>query len=176
MHATPTIRPSTGADVAAITAIYAHHVLHGSASFETIPPSENEMAARRAHVLDEKHPYLVAELDGRVVGYAYATIYRGRLAYRYTAEDTVYIDERCRGRGIGRALLSALIDECTRRGCRQMVAVIGDSSNAASIGLHASLGFEHAGTLKSVGFKFGKWLDTVRMQRTLGTGDTAPPG
>lgn len=169
------IRTARDSDIPAITAIYAHHVLHGTASFELDPPSEDEMRARAAHVRHEQMPYFVAELDGEVVGYAYATIYRSRRAYRFTAEDSVYIRHDLAGRGIGRALLDALIAECERIGCRQMIAQIGDSANVASIRLHERAGFAHAGMLKSVGFKFGKWLDTVRMQRALGAGDLTLP-
>lgn len=170
-----TIRATTPADIPAITAIYAHHVLHGLASFETEPPDAAEMTRRYEKVLADRLPHLVVCVGDAVVGFAYATIYRGRFAYRFTAEDSVYVRADQAGRGIGRALLTALVDECERIGVRQMVAVIGDSGNAPSIGLHAALGFEHAGTLKSVGYKFGRWLDTVRMQRTLGAGDSTPP-
>jgi L-amino acid N-acyltransferase YncA len=169
------IRTARENDFPAITAIYAHHVLHGTASFELDPPNEEEMRLRAAHVRHEQMPYLVAELDGEVVGYAYATIYRSRRAYRFTAEDSVYIRHDLAGRGIGRALLEALIAECEGIGCRQMIAQIGDRANLASIRLHERAGFAHAGMLKSVGFKFGRWLDTVRMQRTLGVGDATPP-
>lgn len=169
------IRATTPADIPAITAIYAHHVLHGLASFETEPPDVAEMTRRYEKVLADRLPHLVARDGDTVVGFAYATIYRGRFAYRFTAEDSVYVHADHAGRGIGRALLTVLIDDCERLGVRQMVAVIGDSANAASIGLHATLGFEHAGTLRSVGFKFGRWLDTVRMQRTLGAGNSTPP-
>lgn len=169
------IRAARDADVTAITAIYAHHVLHGTASFELDPPSDAETRARRAHVHEEGMPYLVAEVDGVVVGYAYATIYRTRRAYRFTAEDSLYVRHDLAGRGIGRALLNELIAECERIGCRQMIAQIGDSANVASITLHERAGFAHAGTLKSVGFKFGRWLDTVRMQRALGPGDSTLP-
>lgn len=172
---TPAIRAVRDDDIAAITAIYAHHVLHGSASFELEAPTETEMRARAAHVREEGMPYLVAELDGEVAGYAYATVYRTRRAYRFTAEDSVYIRHDLAGRGIGRALLDALMAECERIGCRQMIAQIGDSANVASIRLHERTGFEHAGVLKSVGFKFGRWLDTVRMQRALGPGDSTLP-
>lgn len=169
------IRTVRDGDFPAITAIYAHHVLNGTASFELEPPSEDEMRARALHVRDEQMPFFVAELDGEVVGYSYATIYRSRRAYRFTAEDSVYVRYDLAGRGIGRALLEALIAECERIGCRQMIAQIGDSANVASIRLHERTGFVHAGALKSVGFKFGRWLDTVRMQRTLGAGDSALP-
>ncbi len=169
-----TIRPCADPDLPAITAIYAHHVQHGIASFEEVPPTLAEMTARRAKVLGEGLPYLVAEADGAVVGYAYATIYRTRTAYRYTAEDSIYVHHAHIGRGVGRALLGALIAECEARGCRQMVAGISDEAGG-SVRLHESFGFTHAGRLKSVGYKFGRWIDTVRMQRALGPGDTAPP-
>jgi phosphinothricin acetyltransferase len=169
------VRPGTDADLPAVTAIYAHFVRNGAGTFEETPPSLEEMTARRAHVLAERMPYLVAELDGEVVGYAYATIYRGRSAYRFTAEDSIYVHhEHARG-GIGSALLAALIETCEAIGCRQMIAVIGDRENRGSIRLHERFGFTPAGELKSVGFKFGRWLDTVRMQRALGAGDGTPP-
>ncbi len=172
---TQLIRTARESDFPAIAAIYAHHVLHGTASFELDPPDEAEMRARAEHVRREAMPYFVAELDGEVVGYAYATVYRSRRAYRFTAEDSLYVRHDMAGRGIGRALLDALIAECERIGCRQMIAQIGDSANAASIRLHERAGFAPAGTLKSVGFKFGRWLDTVRMQRALGAGDSTLP-
>lgn len=171
------VRASAEHDLEAITAIYAHWVLHGSASFEEVPPSQDEMAARRAKVLKSGLPYLVAVDDaGAILGYAYATIYRERSAYRYTAEDSIYVHPEHGRRGVGAALLAELIRECEARGCRQMIAVIGDSANAGSIGLHERMGFRPAGVLKSVGFKFGRWLDSVRMQRALGPGDSALPG
>jgi len=169
------IRKARESDFQAITAIYAHHVLHGTASFELDPPDEAEMRARAEHVRREAMPYFVAEFAGEVVGYAYATVYRSRRAYRFTAEDSLYVRQDMAGRGIGRALLDALIAECERMGCRQMIAQIGDSANAASIRLHERAGFAPAGTLTSVGFKFGRWLDTVRMQRALGEGDATLP-
>jgi L-amino acid N-acyltransferase YncA len=169
------IRPSTDADIPAVTAIYAHHVRHGLASFELEPPDEEEMARRRAEVLERGFPYLVAEIDGSVAGYAYAAPYRPRPAYRFTAEDSVYIHPDHTRKGLGRLLLAAVIARCEELGCRQMIAVIGDSANAASIGLHRALGFEHAGTLRTVGFKHGRWVDTVLMQRALGPGATTLP-
>ncbi len=172
---TPTLRPSTDADVPAITSIYAHHVRTGLASFETEPPDAFEMARRRMDVLRRGLPFLVAEVDGAVVGYAYAGPYRVRPAYRFTVEDSIYIHPDHTRKGIGRRLLQAIIAACEEKGCRQMIAVIGDSGNAASIGLHQAFGFEHTGTLRSVGFKFGRWVDTVIMQRPLGPGDGALP-
>jgi L-amino acid N-acyltransferase YncA len=162
------VRDSREGDVAAIQAIYAHHVLHGTASFEEEPPPLSEMARRRADVLARGLPYLVAEIEGKVAGYSYATPYRTRSAYRFSIENSVYVDHaRYRG-GIGRALLSELIGRCEQGDWRQMIAVIGDSAHVASISLHASLGFRTVGTLEAVGFKFGRWLDSVLMQRRLG--------
>lgn len=171
------VRDATLADMAAIQAIYAHQVLRGTASFEEVPPSTEELTARRRAVLDLGLPYLAAELDGRVVGYSYATGYRPRPAYRHSIEDSVYVAEGLRGRGVGRALLAALIARCEAGPWRRMVAVIGDSANRGSIALHARLGFRRIGTLEAVGFKHGRWLDTVLMQRTLDAGrDTPEPG
>jgi L-amino acid N-acyltransferase YncA len=161
--------------VAAITTIYAHHVLHGLASFEIEPPSENDMGQRRLDIVSRNYPYLVAECDREVVGYAYASPYRLRPAYRHTAENSVYLRPEWTGRGIGRQLMSALLAECEARGLRQIVAVIGDSANCASIRLHKSLGFRKVGVLRSVGFKFDRWVDSVLMQRDLGAGDSTPP-
>jgi phosphinothricin acetyltransferase len=169
------IRPATPADIPAITRIYAHAVETGTASFELRPPDEAEMARRMNELLPKGSPYFAAEIDGRLVGYAYAGLYRTRPAYRFTLEDSVYIAPDCQGRGVGRALLAALVEESTRRGFRQMIAVIGDSEQAASIGLHAALGFAYVGTLPNVGFKFGRWLDTVLMQRALGPGSKTAP-
>lgn len=159
----------------AIQAIYAHHVLHGLASFEEVAPSIEEMAARREAVLTQGYPYLVAEDAGEVLGYAYVTLYRTRSAYRYTVENSVYVRHDLVARGVGRALLAELIVRCERTSIRQMVAVIGDSGNAASIGLHAALGFEHIGVLPGVGFKFGRWVDSVLMQRAIGRGGETLP-
>lgn len=170
-----TLRPSTDADVAAVTEIYAHHVRTGLASFELIPPDAGEMARRRRDVLKRGLPYLVAEMEGTVVGYSYAGPYRPRPAYRFTVEDSIYIHPAHTHRGIGRLLLAAVIAGCEERGYRQMVAVIGDSDNAPSIGLHRTFGFEHAGLLRSVGFKFGRWVDVVLMQRPLGPGGETLP-
>lgn len=170
------VRASTEADVAHCAEIYGHHVLHGTASFEVQPPDLAEMKRRRAHVLDLGLPYLVAEREGRVVGYAYAGNWRPRPAYAFSVEDSIYIAKDAVGQGVGRALLPALIEQCTAIGKRQMVAVIGDSAQTASIRLHAACGFEMVGTLKSIGFKFGRWLDSVLMQRPLGPGDRAAPG
>jgi len=169
-----TIRPGVEADLPAITAIYEHYVRHGIASFEEIPPTLEQMTERRAKVVAEGMPYLVAELEGELVGFAYATVYRTRTAYRYTAEDSIYVHPE-RGRaGIGSALLGALIEACEANGCRQMIAVISDQGGG-SVPLHSRFGFQPAGELKSVGFKFGRWIDTIRMQRSLGAGDTTLP-
>lgn len=169
------IRPSSDGDVEALHAIYAHNVLTGTATFELEPPDVAEMARRRAAVLADGLPYLVAEIDGAVVGYAYASPFRPRPGYRFTVEDSVYVAPGQQGRGLGRALLGALVEACERLGKRRMLAVIGDSNNAASIGMHRACGFEHAGVLPGTGRKFGRWLDVVLMQRTLGDGaETAP--
>ena len=173
------IRDSQDADVAAISAIYAHHVRHGAASFEEEPPSPEEIAQRRADVLTRGLPHLVAAIDDEVVGYAYASPYRARSAYRFSIENSVYVDHRRHRGGIGRALLAALIARCeagTSAPWRQMIAVIGDSANVASIALHERLGFRMVGTLRAVGFKFGRWVDTVLMQRELGAADSRLPG
>ena len=169
------VRASTEADVARCAEIYAHHVLHGTASFEVVPPDLDEMKKRRGAVLDLGLPHIVAERDGRVLGYAYAGNWRPRPAYKYSVEDSVYIDHEAVGQGIGKALLPVLIEQCTALGKRQMVAVIGDSAQTPSIRLHASCGFEMVGTLKNIGFKFGRWLDSVLMQRPLGSGGGVPP-
>jgi L-amino acid N-acyltransferase YncA len=164
------LRPSTEADVPAITDIYAHAVRHGTGTFELETPSAEEMASRRAHVTQGGWPWLVAEADSGVIGYAYAQPFRPRRAYRFCLEDSIYLAESVRGQGIGRLLLAELIGRCEMLGARQMVAVIGDSGNAGSIGVHRSLGFEHAGVLKNAGWKFDRWLDVVLMQRELGAG------
>jgi L-amino acid N-acyltransferase YncA/uncharacterized protein YjiS (DUF1127 family) len=169
------IRDAEEADMAAIQAIYTHHVLYGLASFEETPPSIEEMLARRQAVLGLGLPYLAAEQNGHVVGYSYASSYRPRPAYRHTIEDSVYVAEGQAGRGIGGALLSGLIGRCEAGPWRQMLAVIGDSGNAGSIGLHRRFGFEPVGTLRSAGFKLGRWVDTVLMQRSLGPGDRTLP-
>jgi L-amino acid N-acyltransferase YncA len=165
------VRPSTWDDLGEIARIYGHWVLNSSATFEVEAPARDEMARRRVEILGLGLPYLAAEEDGAVVGYAYASAYRARRAYRFTVEDSIYVDPQHGGRGCGRALLEALIAECERGAWRQMIAVIGDSGNAASIRLHARFGFCRVGTLVAVGFKFGRWVDTVLMQRELaGTG------
>ena len=171
----PTIRPSTGADLAAIVGIYRPEVLHGSASFELTPPEEAEMGRRRAAVLALELPYLVAEIDGAVVAYAYAGPYHARPGYRFTVEDSIYVASDARGRGVGGALLRELIARCEAWGARRMIAVIGDSANAASIALHARAGFRSIGCLPAVGWKHGRWLDSVLMQRALGEGEGTAP-
>jgi phosphinothricin acetyltransferase len=165
-----TVRPLIEADLPAIQAIYAHHVRHGLASFEEEAPPVEEMQARWQKVLDIGLPYLAAALDGEVVGYAYAGAYRPRPAYRFTVENSVYVRDGLAGRGVGKALLGALIERCAAGPWRQMVAVIGDRENQASIALHRSCGFRLVGTLEAVGFKHGRWVDSVLMQRPLGPG------
>lgn len=169
------MRPASLRDLPAIQSIYAHHVLHGLASFEEEPPSVEELERRYRDVTGRGLPYLVAELDGAVGGYGYCAPYRARSAYRYALEDSVYVRHDMTGRGIGKRLLDELIARCAALGYRQLVAVIGDSANAASIGVHAACGFLRVGTLRSVGFKFGRWADSVFMQRTLGPGDSTKP-
>ncbi|WP_421738928.1 GNAT family N-acetyltransferase [Caulobacter sp.] len=170
-----TIRPSTDADLPAITAIYGWNVLNGLGTFEEDPPAQDEMTRRRAAFLERGLPYLVAEEDGVVLGYAYAGPFRLRAAYRYTVEDSVYVSPDAVGKGVGKALLTALIAQCEALGLRQMVAVIGDSGNAASIGLHAAMGFEPRGVFPSMGHKFGRWVDLVWMQRPLNGGGERQP-
>ena len=169
------IRPSRETDVMEIATIYGYHVLHGLASFEEVPPEFDEIASRRRDILSRGLPYLVAERSGRVLGYCYAGPYRTRSAYRFTVEDSIYIDQTEAGRGLGRALLVALLDRCTELGYRQMVAVIGGRDTLPSIRLHAALGFTRTGLLPGVGFKFGRWVDIVLMQRALGPGMTSAP-
>jgi L-amino acid N-acyltransferase YncA len=169
------VRPAAPADFPAIHAIYAHHVLNGLASFEEAPPSQDELLRRYRDITGSGLPYFVAELDGVVGGYGYCALYRTRSAYRYALEDSVYVRHDMHGRGIGAALLGELIVRCEALGYRQLIAVIGDSAHAASIGLHASQGFLRVGTLRSVGFKFGRWVDSVIMQRPLGAADADKP-
>jgi L-amino acid N-acyltransferase YncA len=171
----PIVRDCAPTDIPAIAAIYEHAVLNGLASFELDPPDAAEMARRRADILAKGYPYLVAEQDGAVVGYAYANSYRARPAYRFTVENSVYVaPDRQRG-GIGRALLPALITRCEQADYRLMVAVIGDSANMGSIRLHAACGFAHAGLLPAIGWKHGRWVDSVLMTRALGPGANEPP-
>jgi L-amino acid N-acyltransferase YncA len=161
------IRDAKETDIASITAIYAHHVIHGTGSFEIEPPDGDEMERRRLDVVSRGLPYFVAEAGGEVIGYAYAALYRTRVAYRFTLEDSVYIHKDHMGHGVGEALLRRLIDASRDWGCRQLVAVIGDSENLGSIRVHEKLGFRHSGVLRDVGFKFDRWLDTVMMQLSL---------
>lgn len=169
------IRAATASDVAQVTTIYANHVLHGTATFEIDPPDHAEMLRRFADVTAQGYPYLVAERAGAIVGYAYAGPFRARPAYRFTVEDSIYLDANAQRQGLGRALLERLIEACTTRGARQMIAVIGDSSNAGSIALHRRCDFADAGRLVASGFKFGRWIDTVLMQRALGEGARTLP-
>jgi phosphinothricin acetyltransferase len=169
------LRDARDDDMPAVQAIYSHHVIHGTASFELEAPTLQQMFQRRADVCAQDLPYLVAEREGEVVGYGYATLYRPRPAYRFSVEDSVYVREGMAGLGIGHALLSRIIQRCTDGGRRQMVAVIGNSENMASIRLHERLGFRKVGVFQSVGFKHGRWLDTVLMQRELGEGSGSTP-
>jgi len=171
------IREATSADAEALAAIYGHHVLHGLGTFEEEPPSAAEMERRRAAIADLGLPYLAAEADGRIMGFAYAGPFRTRAAYRYTLEDSVYVAPDAVGKGVGRAVLGAVVEACEALGVRQLVAVIGDSGNAASIGLHAALGFRRAGVGEAFGFKHGRWVDIVWMQKALNRGsETNPEG
>jgi L-amino acid N-acyltransferase YncA len=169
------LRPAHPDDLPRITAIYAHHVLHGLASFELEPPSLDEMRSRLRTVAAGGYPVLVAVDGAAVLGYAYASSYRPRPAYRYTVEDSIYVAPELTGRGIGKALLARLVRECEARGYRQMLAVIGDSANAASIGVHRACGFELKCVLDAFGHKFGRWVDSVLMQRALGQGGSSAP-
>jgi len=169
------VRPSADADVPALAALYGWNVLHGTGTFEMEPPDAEEMARRRAAVLAQGLPWLVAERDGRILGYAYASQFRPRPAYRYCLEDSVYLAPDAVGRGLGRVLLAELLARCEAAGARQMLAVIGDSANAASIGVHRALGFEPAGVLHAAGWKFERWLDVVILQKRLGFGADKPP-
>ncbi len=169
------VRVSEDRDVARIVEIYRHHVLNGVASFEEEPPDLAEMARRCSEIVGSGLPYLVAERSGRVLGYCYASLYRTRVAYRFSLEDSIYVDAAETGRGIGRTLLAELIERCAARGYRQMVAVIGGSDQWPSIRLHQALGFARIGVLPAIGFKFGAWVDTVLMQRALGAGATTTP-
>lgn len=170
----PLIRPSTPEDVTAIAAIYRHHVLHGTGTFEIDPPSDEDMAARRADVLGRGLPYLVAEQDAKVLGFAYCNWFKPRPAYRFSAEDSIYLAPDEAGRGLGRNLLAALAQAAEAGGVRKLIAVIGDSANAGSIGVHRALGFTHVGTIASCGWKFDRWLDIVLMEKSLGAGDSQP--
>ena len=169
------VRPATEGDLPAIRAIYAHHVLTGLASFEEEPPTFDEMRKRYAAVTQAGFPYLAADFGGQLAGYGYCSLYRTRSAYRFTVEDSIYVRADVLGKGVGRRILGELVERCSARGYRQMMAVIGDSANTASVALHASLGFLRVGTMRSVGFKHGRWVDSVIMQRSLGPGDAARP-
>ncbi|HEX3888365.1 MAG TPA: GNAT family N-acetyltransferase [Phenylobacterium sp.] len=169
------VREATEADASDLAAIYRDAVLHGFGTFEEEPPTAVDMDARRRAVQDKGLPYLVAEVDGRVLGFAYAGPFRPRAAYRYTLEDSVYVSPDAKGKGVGRAVLSAVIAACEALDIRQLMAVIGDTQNAGSIGLHKALGFEQTGVGKSVGFKHGRWVDIVHMQKALNGGDTRAP-
>ncbi|RZJ26838.1 MAG: N-acetyltransferase family protein [Haliea sp.] len=170
-----TIRPSRDADLPQITAIYAHHVLHGTGTFETTPPSEADMATRRADVLGKGLPYLVAEEGGRVLGFAYCQWFKPRPAYRFSAEDSIYLHTDAAGKGLGKELLRVLADAAQAVGVRKLIAVIGDSNNLSSVGVHRALGFSQVGVFKSCGWKFGKWLDIVLMEKAIGEGDSTAP-
>ena len=169
------VRPTEPRDAEALAAIYAHAVLHGAGTFEETPPSSAEMEARRLGVAAHGLPHLVAERGGEVAGFAYAGVFRPRPAYRFTAETTVYVRDGVQGRGVGRELMEAVVAACEALGLRQLVALVGDSGNAASLGLHAAMGFRRTGVLQAVGFKHGRWLDAVWMQRDINAGDAEPP-
>lgn len=171
----PLIRPIEDADLPTVTQIYAHHVRTGTGTFETDPPSESDMRLRRDDVLGKGLPYLVAEASGQVVGFAYGNWFKPRAAYRFSVEDSIYLAPGHTGQGLGRALLAELLASCERAGVRKVMAVIGDSGNTGSIGLHRALGFEPVGVVQGCGWKFDRWLDIVLMQKTLGAGSQTPP-
>ena len=168
------IRPSTDADVPAITTIYSHHVLQGTGTFEITPPTEDDMVSRRADVLSKGLPYLVIEDDAGVLGFAYCNWFKPRPAYRFSAEDSIYLAPQAAGRGLGRLLLQELMAQAERAGVRKLIAVIGDSANHGSIGVHRSCGFQHVGVLSACGWKFERWLDVVLMERAIGLGSQTP--
>ena len=170
-----TLRPSTDSDLPAITAIYRHHVNHGTGTFETEPPTEEEMGARRADVLAKGLPYLVAELQGRILGFAYCQWFKPRPAYRFSAEDSISLHPEAAGQRIGNKLLTELARQAQAAGIRKLIAVIGDSGNVRSIGVHRAVGFRHVGTIESCGWKFGRWLDIVLMEKSLGEGNRTAP-
>ena len=170
-----TLRPAQESDMAAISAIYAHHVVHGTGTFEATPPSTSDMLKRWADVQSKGLPWLCAEVDGQVVGFAYANWFRPREAFRFCAEDSIYIAPEMTGLGLGRALLGELMQQCESAGIRKMVAVVGDSANVSSVGLHEAMGFTSAATLPSCGWKHDRWLDIVILERWLGPGDSTPP-
>ena len=169
------IRPSLDADMTAITAIYSHHVLHGTGTFEIDPPSIEDMLGRRADVLSKGLPWLVAAEGEQVLGYAYCNWFKPRPAYRFSAEDSIYLSPAATGQGLGRGLLAELTVQAERAGVRKLIAVIGDSGNVGSIGVHRAIGFQPVGVLKSCGWKFGRWLDVVLMDKALGPGDGSAP-
>ena len=171
----PLIRPSHDADLPAITAIYAHHVLHGTGTFETTPPTQTDMTGRRADVLAKGLPWLVAEEDGQVLGFAYCQWFKPRPAYRFSAEDSIYLAPEAADKGLGTLLLNDLIVRAQALGVRKLIAVIGDSANVGSVGVHRKAGFAQVGVLQSCGWKFGRWLDVVLMDKTLGDGDSTSP-
>ncbi len=171
----PIIRSCQDADLPVVTTIYAHHVLHGTGTFETEPPTLADMTARRADVRSRGLPYLVAEEAGQVMGFAYCNWFKPRPAYRFSAEDSIYLAPEAAGKGLGRLLLTALADQAQAAGVRKLIAVIGDSANAGSVGVHQALGFTHVGVLKSCGWKFGAWRDVVLMEKVLGDGDQTSP-
>jgi phosphinothricin acetyltransferase len=168
--AMPTIRPCTDADIPAVTAIYQHHVLHGTGTFEIEPPTETDMQSRKADVLSKGLPYLVIEENAEVLGFAYCNWFKPRPAYRFSAEDSIYLSPMATGRGWGRLLLAELMSQAERAGVRKLIAVIGDSDNAGSIGVHRALGFTSVGVLADCGWKFDRWLDVVLMERAIGQG------
>ena len=169
------IRPSQDYDIPAVTAIYSHHVLHGTGTFETAPPTEQDMASRRSDVLSKGLPYLVIETEDGVLGFAYCNWFKPRPAYRFSAEDSVYLAPAAAGKGLGRLLLEELMAQAERAGVRKLIAVIGDSTNLGSIGVHKACGFQHVGVLANCGWKFERWLDVVLMERVIGLGSTQAP-
>ncbi len=169
------IRPSALTDIGAITNIYAHHVLTGTGTFETTPPTENDMQSRRDDVLSRGLPYLVAEVDGEVVGFAYCNWFKPRPAYRFSAEDSIYLSPTAHGKGLGKLLLTELMAQAERSGVRKLIAVIGDSANAGSIGVHTRCGYVHVGVIAACGWKFDRWLDVVLMEKAIGAGQSNPP-
>jgi L-amino acid N-acyltransferase YncA len=171
----PTIRPALAQDIPAVTAIYAHHVLHGTGTFEIEPPTGSDMLSRHADVISRGLPYLVVEHAGRVAGFAYCNWFKPRPAYRFSAEDSIYLAPDSHGQGLGRLLLAELAAQAERAGVRKLIAVIGDSANAGSIGVHRALGFTPVGVLASCGWKFDRWLDVVLMEKALGAGATTSP-
>lgn len=169
------IRPSLDSDIAAITAVYTHHVLHGTGTFETAPPTEQDMASRRADVVSKGLPYLVIETANGLSGFAYCNWFKPRPAYRFSAEDSIYLAPTAHGRGLGRLLLEELMAQAERAGVRKLIAVIGDSTNLGSVGVHKACGFQPVGVLANCGWKFERWLDVVLMDRVIGLGSTQAP-